>query len=104
MIDIGSNDFIPNGTAFNNLYNGTWTSTQTANYVNQVISNISTAISTEQAAGAKVVVSTIGNYAEVPAVDAVFTNAAGLQRVSSAIAQVERRNSARRANHSYRGG
>jgi len=88
VIDIGSNDFIPNGSAFNNIYNGTWSQTQINNYVNQAISNIETAITTEQNAGADIVVSTIGNYGLVPAVAAVFRNAAGIQRLANAITQV----------------
>ncbi|HVU86435.1 MAG TPA: SGNH/GDSL hydrolase family protein [Pirellulales bacterium] len=87
-IDIGTNDFSPGGTAFNNIYNGTWSSTQITNYIDQVATNISTAISAEQNAGAKVVVATVGNYGLVPGVAAVFPDSAGLQRLTNAISQV----------------
>ena len=85
---IGANDFAPGSSAYNGIYGGTWTPTQTNNYVNSVVGNISTALNDVLPTGVKMVVATIPDYGITPAVQAGYPNVSGRQAVANVVAQV----------------
>ncbi|HEX3718019.1 MAG TPA: SGNH/GDSL hydrolase family protein [Verrucomicrobiae bacterium] len=86
VLDIGSNDFNPAETnAYDNIYGGAWTSAQTKAYVNQIVSNVETALVTAKADGISVVLGNILDSGISPTIDEFYGNAAERQRVSAAI-------------------
>ena len=83
----GGDDFAPNTAAFQGIYNGTWTQAQINAYVNQTISNIEGVVST-MPAGTKMVIATLSGFSNTPSTRAAYPNAAQLQLVDNALAQV----------------
>jgi hypothetical protein len=68
VLAIGSNDFSPSGTAYFAIYNGLWTPQQIAEYVEQTVVNIETAMTTVLATGADVAIVDVLDLGVVPAV------------------------------------
>ena len=88
VLMIGANDFAPGLSAYDGIYNGTWTTSQINSYVNSIIGNISTALNDVLPTGVKMVVATVPDYGITPAVQAGYPNVAGRQAVANVLAQV----------------
>jgi lysophospholipase L1-like esterase len=89
VLAIGSNDFIPTGSAYGNIYLNSWSSAQIQTYVNQTLANIETALVTVRSAGISVVLATLLDPGATPAVaTSIFSNATDRDRVDAAIQSV----------------
>ena len=88
MLAIGANDFAPGSSAYNNIYNGTWTTAQISSQITTVVNNIATAINTVTPTGVNLAVATIPDYGATPYVQSVYTNGAQRQAVADVVAQV----------------
>jgi hypothetical protein len=88
VLMIGANDFAPGSTAYNNIYNGTWTTTQINNYVSSVVGNIGTALSDILPTGVKAVVATVPDYGITPYVQSVYPDASKRELVASVLTRV----------------
>ncbi|MFP6656325.1 MAG: SGNH/GDSL hydrolase family protein, partial [Myxococcota bacterium] len=86
IIIIGANDYYPALTAYQSIYANIWSQAQIDTHNATIVANITTAIDTVLATGAKVVVSNIPDYGLTPFVRGALTNVAGRQRVFDAIA------------------
>ena len=62
VIAIGANDFSPAGSAYINIYFGTWSASQITNYVNGRIANVTTAVNAVDASGINVVLVGFPDY------------------------------------------
>ena len=87
MLMGGGDDFSPNTTAFQDIYNGTWTQTQIDTYVDQTVSNLQAIVET-MPAGTKMAIATISGFSNTPATKAAFPDPTKLQLVDNALAQV----------------
>ncbi len=88
VLAIGANDFAPGSSAYNNIYNGTWTTAQISSQITTVVNNIATAINTVTPTGVNLAVATIPDYGATPYVQSVYTNGAQRQAVADVVAQV----------------
>jgi phospholipase/lecithinase/hemolysin len=83
---IGANDQFFDGTnAYFNIYSGSWSSAQIDTWVNGIVSNINTALSTVAPTGIKLVLFNVPDYGVTPAVQAAFPNASGRQAVTDVL-------------------
>jgi hypothetical protein len=87
VLETGGDDFAPNGAAWDAIYNSTWSQSQINTYVNQTISNISTAINT-MPAGTKMALVTVSGFGNTPSTKMAWPDASKRQLVDNAIAQV----------------
>ena len=89
VLEIGSNDFNPeSSSAYLNIYNNTWLPAQIQTYVNQILTNIETALTTVRAAGVSVVLVNLLDPGATPAAASLLTNAADRDRVAAVIETV----------------
>lgn len=89
VLAIGSNDFNPgSSSAYLNIYFGSWSAAQIQSYVNQVLTNIETALVTVRTAGVSVVLANLLDPGATPAAVSVFSNGANRDRVAAAIQSV----------------
>jgi lysophospholipase L1-like esterase len=88
VLAIGPNDFGPGSSAFNNLYNGTWSAAQIQSYVNQAVNNIETALATVRTAGVSVVLANVIDPSPTPYTVSLYPNATNRDRVSAAVRSV----------------
>jgi hypothetical protein len=95
VLAIGANDFNPDflsypNSAYNPVYNGSWSSSQISNYVAQTLTNIETALAIVVTTGVKMVVFNILDYGKTPAVynNIFYTNGNKREHVSAVIQQV----------------
>lgn len=91
FIMIGSNDFGWWNTSdgFAPIYNGTLSGSALQNKINNIVTNITTAVNTIKAAGnAKIMLSTIGDASLSPVAQSQYPDPVKRARVTNAIAQV----------------
>ena len=91
VLEIGSNDFNPaSSSAYINIYSGAWSAAQIQTYVNQSLANIEIALATVRTAGVSVVLATLLDPGETPAVasSGFFSSAASRDRVAAAIQSI----------------
>jgi len=94
VLAVGANDFNPNflaypSSAYNPIYNNSWSLTQITNYVTQLLTNIETALVTVSTTGVKMVMFNILDYGKTPATykNFFYTNGSKRERVSATIQQ-----------------
>ena len=89
VIWIGSNDFAEWNGTYAEVYNGTLSDRQVQQKVRDIVSSITTAVQTVQAAGdARLMLVNLGDVGMSPAYVAKYPNVTGRQRVTNAIAAV----------------
>src|ERR1017187_4599121 len=95
LLAIGANDFNPDflsypSSAYNPVYNGSWSAAQISNYVAQTLTNIETALATVVIPGVDMVLYNVLDYGKTPAVynNIFYTNGSKRERVSTVIGQV----------------
>ncbi len=95
VLAIGANDFNPDflsypSSAYNPVYNGSWSSAQISNYVAQTLTNIETALATVVTTGVDMVIFNVLDYGKTPAVynNFFYTNGSKREQVSAVIGQV----------------
>src|ERR1051325_11322282 len=88
VLAIGPNDFNPSSSAYFNIYNGFWSTSQIQSYVNQSISNIEIALAIVRTSGVAVVVANVIDPGPTPAVTSLYTGAANRDRVTAAVQSV----------------
>ena len=93
VLAIGSNDFIPTGTAYFSIYNGFWSQAQIDSYVDQTVANIESAVTTVQGAGVDLALVNLLDYGIAPAVwgSIFFSNPDNRQQVTVVIEEVNAR-------------
>lgn len=92
VLAVGQNDFNPYiGSQYSNIYNGRWSTAQINSYVNQVVGNITTALTTLANSNARVVISNILDPGAAPQVRSAFPHAARRDRVTAVIDTVNAR-------------
>ena len=99
MIWVGSNDFSYYTGTYTEIYDGRLTDSEVQARVDEVSGAIEAAVELLQNAGpVRIVVATIPDGASVPDIQKALPDAAGRQRVSDAVAEVNRRIAALAAN------
>jgi lysophospholipase L1-like esterase len=89
VLAIGSNDFNPAiSSAYYSIYLGSWSAVQIQAYLNQMLTNIETALVTVKTAGVSVVVATVLDPGSTPAVASLFTDGVNRDRVAAAVQNV----------------
>jgi lysophospholipase L1-like esterase len=95
VLAIGANDFNPDflsypSSAYNPVYNGSWSAAQISNYVAQTLTNIETALATVMTTGVDMVLFNVLDYGKTPAVynNFLYTTGSKRERVSTVIGQV----------------
>jgi MYXO-CTERM domain-containing protein len=86
VLMIGANDQFDGSNAYLNIYQGLWSPAQINNWVNGVVANIDTALSTVVPTGVKLALFNSPDYGVTPAVKSSATSAAGRQAVADVIA------------------
>lgn len=88
ILFIGHNDFQYSWSAYDNIYNGQWTPQQINDYVDSIVTNVTTALDTVLAEDAMVVLSTFADYAVCPAAKNYRPDAEKRDLVSAVMDQV----------------
>jgi lysophospholipase L1-like esterase len=93
VLMIGQNDFLPGlwGSAYFEIYMGTWNTRQIARYADKVVRNIETAIKTINVHDVQLVVSDICDYGVAPITRQFFTDWTKRERVTKVITGVNAR-------------
>jgi lysophospholipase L1-like esterase len=85
VIEIGQNDI---GYAYQNLYNGSWTTTQIASFETTILTNIETAIKTVNIDNAQIVISNIIDPAAAVLLRSTYTDASKRAIVSAVVDEI----------------
>jgi Ca2+-binding RTX toxin-like protein len=89
VLAIGQNDFFPGfGSAYANIYSGTWSQAEIDAHVSTVVGNITIALTTIDTNNARLVLSNIVDYGLAPATQTAFPDAAKRQLVTNVIDDV----------------
>lgn len=91
LLAIGQNDFAYFSDAYAGIYNQSWPDLVIEEYVDQVVSNIHTALSELTPGGADLVLANLADYGVAPATRFSFPDAAKRDRVTAVIADVNAR-------------
>lgn len=92
VVWIGINDFADYNNAYAPIYNGTLSGSALVSKVNTMASNIEQAVNQVMAAGApKLVVASVPDWGQHPAIIKKYPDATKRQRVSNAVAEVNKR-------------
>ena len=90
VLQIGQDDFLPNGTAYFSIANQQWTAQQITDYSNMVVNNIEQALLTLYKTNAYLVTTNIVDYGVTPATQAFYTPTQQ-QRVTDVIEPINNR-------------
>lgn len=85
---IGANDFSPTTSAFFNIYNNFWSSSQINGYVAGRLSNMATIIDTVSGSGMSLAVANFVDYSVSPVTRSLYPDPVKRERVSAVIRQV----------------
>lgn len=89
VLAIGQNDFFPGlGSAYANIYSGTWSQAEIDAHVSTVVGNITVALTTIDTNNVRLVLSNIVDYGLAPATQTFFPDAAKRQLVTNIIDDV----------------
>lgn len=88
ILAIGANDFNPSGSAYQNIYNGTWSKAQIDSYVAGRLANMSTILGTVLPSGVGLAITNFVDYGVAPAVVAAYPDPVKRDRVTAVIQQV----------------
>ena len=88
FIEIGTNDFSPNSSAFLNIYFGFWSQAQITSYVNTCLANIETIVSTLDNTGAAILLGNYVDFSVVPATRSFYGNATSRNKVAAVVTRV----------------
>lgn len=88
VLAIGANDFHPTSTAYQSIYDGTWSQTQINDYVASVRDNIDTVVSAIRGTGLPLVLANVLDYGATPSVRNSYPSATGREAVAAAIMQL----------------
>lgn len=91
VLFIGANNFAPTNSAYFSIYLNLWSAATISAYVNQTVTEITTAATALKSAGMQVVMVNLVDFGATPVVRSLYGNAANRERVTNVIATINAR-------------
>ena len=91
VLAIGQNDFAPGTSAYQGIYSGIWTQSQTDLFVDGVVDNIETALNTLVAPGGNLIMTNVIDFGLAPVTQLLYPSSTSRARVTSVLEALNNR-------------